>query len=46
MLNEERNSLCHYRIEKAEACLKGAKLLKDAGDYTSAANRLYVSGAK
>ena len=43
MLNEERISLCNYRIEKAESCLKSAKLLKDSGDYTSAANRSYYS---
>ena len=43
MLNEERVSLCNYRIEKAESCLKSAKLLKDSGDYTSAANRSYYS---
>lgn len=43
MLNEERVSLCNYRIEKAESCLKSAMLLKDSGDYTSVANRSYYS---
>lgn len=43
MLNEDRISLCNYRIEKAEACLKSAKLIKDSGDYASAANRSYYS---
>jgi len=43
MLNEERVSLCNYRIEKAEICLESAKLLKASGDYTSAANRSYYS---
>ncbi len=43
MLNEDRISLCNYRIEKAESCLKSAELLKDSTDYTSAANRSYYS---
>lgn len=36
-------SLCNYRIEKAEMCLKSAELLRDSGDYTSAANRSYYA---
>lgn len=40
---DNRVSLCNYRIEKAEMCLKSAELLRDSGDYTSAANRSYYA---
>jgi len=43
MFDENRKALCEYRIEKAFECLKSASLLKDSGDYTSAANRSYYS---
>ena len=43
MLNNDRITLSNYRIEKAEECLKSATLLKDSGDYMSAANRSYYS---
>jgi len=43
MLDGNKKDLCKYRIEKAHECLKSAKLLKDSGDYTSAANRSYYS---
>ena len=43
MLDENRISLCKYRIEKAYECLKSAVILKNVGDYTSSANRSYYS---
>ena len=43
MHNNERTTLAKYRIEKAEECLKSATILKDSGDYMSAANRSYYS---
>ena len=43
MLDENRISLCKYRIEKANECLKSAVILKNVGDYTSSANRSYYS---
>ena len=43
MLDENRAALCKYRMEKAYECLKSAELLKNAEDYTSAANRSYYS---
>lgn len=43
MHDENRKTLCKYRIEKAYECLRSASLLKDSGDYTSAANRSYYS---
>lgn len=43
MLDESRVDLCKYRLEKAYECLKSAKLLQEAEDYTSAANRSYYA---
>lgn len=43
MHNENKKALSEYRIEKAYECLKSAILLRDAGDYTSSANRSYYS---
>ncbi len=34
MLNEYIVSLCNYRIEKAESCLKSSVLLKDFDDLS------------
>lgn len=36
-----RKDLSDYRLERAAECLNSAKLLLDAGDYLSAANRSY-----
>lgn len=43
MLDESRVDLCKYRLEKAYECLKSAKLLQEAEDYTSAASRSYYA---
>lgn len=43
MLDESRVDLCKYRLEKAYECLKSAKLLQEAEDYMSAANRSYYA---
>lgn len=43
MLDKSKMDLCKYRIEKVSECLKSAILIKDAGDYSSAANRSYYA---
>ena len=43
MLDQNKKELCKYRIEKAYDCLKTAKLLIEAKDYTSSANRSYYA---
>ncbi len=42
-MDEKKKNLCCYRIEKAEKCLKSAKVLVQLEDYCSAANRSYYS---
>ena len=37
----ERKSLAEWRFEKAEQCLKTAKISIEIGDYCNAANRSY-----
>ena len=42
-MNDRNKDLCLYRIEKAQQCLKSAKILAQAEDYCSAANRAYYA---
>lgn len=42
-MDERRNDLCRYHLEKAQKCLTSAKILVQSGDYCSAANRSYYS---
>lgn len=42
-MDERSQSLCRYRLEKAEKCLESARLLMQSGDYCSAANRSYYA---
>jgi uncharacterized protein (UPF0332 family) len=39
--SENRRELSQYRLEQARECLYAAARERDAGDYTSAANRAY-----
>jgi len=38
---EHRRELSQYRLEESERCLRSARLLYEAGDFKSAANRSY-----
>lgn len=42
-MDERNKDLCRYRLEKAQKCLISAKILVQAEDYCSAANRSYYS---
>lgn len=42
-MDEKREDLCRYRLEKAEICLASARLLAQSEDYCGAANRSYYS---
>lgn len=42
-MDDKRRDLCRYRLDKAEKCLESAKILVQANDYYSAANRSYYS---
>jgi len=40
-MDSRKQELSQYRLTEAERCLRGAKLLFDAEDFKSAANRSY-----
>jgi len=40
-MDNHKRDLSQYRLEEAERCLRGARLLFDAEDFKSAANRSY-----
>lgn len=42
-MDNRKNDLCKYRLEKAAKCLSSAEVLMNIGDYCSAANRSYYS---
>ncbi len=42
-MDERKKDLCCYRLDKAKKCLASAKLLIQAEDYCSAANRSYYA---
>ncbi len=42
-MDDRKQELSHYRMEKASICLNSAKILAATGDYCGAANRSYYA---
>ncbi|MCD7817447.1 MAG: HEPN domain-containing protein [Lachnospiraceae bacterium] len=42
-MDNKAETLCKYRLEKAEKCYESAIILANSGDYNGAANRSYYA---